>query len=120
MRVKKLLGTPPPQQEARQKRDADNAHDDRKGVGPHRATRSRRLMGGHLCDGLALLAQLFGGLVQPGLCDGSRLLGELRQVILRELARFERASGHRLGHAAGITFIDTFEPGHGFNLRLSR
>jgi hypothetical protein len=43
----------------------------------------------------------------------ARLLGELRQVILRELARFERASGHRLGHAAGITFIDHVRARHG-------
>ncbi len=112
MGVKNLLGTPPPEKKARQKRDADDANDDRNGVGPDGPAGTRRLMGGDFGDGTTFVAKIIGGVVQSRLGDRPGLFGKLRQVVLRQVTRFERPGADCLGDATGVSFIDAFEPGH--------
>ena len=83
MPVKKPLGTPPPEQETRDQRQADDADNDRHRIGPHCFAGSSRLPRRCLGDGLALMANEVGRIMQARLGDRSGPVGKLRQMILR-------------------------------------
>ena len=58
------------------------------------------------------MASIVGRLVQGWLGDGPRLAGELREVILRQIAGLDGALAEVTGQAAGLLFVDAIEPGH--------
>jgi hypothetical protein len=71
-------------------------------------------MRGDLCDCRAFMTKIVGSFMQAGFRDGTRLPCKLDQMLLRKVARLGSACRKGFGNAAGFTFINAVEPGHGF------